>query len=208
LFTVSNLCKYAVGIDIDIDVLKIARRRLKDKMNIDLVRSDALHLPFRSKSFSKIFCFDVLEHLTFPSKLIDLMKDLLCTQGEVILRVPNKYSSHEILLFLISPITKAKGGIWYVHHVSFFDPRRLSSFLARKKFKYITGYTYGGLSSNFLITLFTFMSVFLYIIVRDPIKMEHYSSVLRRCHPKGKFFYIKANSHMPSFSYITMMFRL
>jgi ubiquinone/menaquinone biosynthesis C-methylase UbiE len=55
LLAVSNFCEYAVGLDIDIDVLKIARRRVKNKMNIDLVRADALHPPFRSKSFSKIF---------------------------------------------------------------------------------------------------------------------------------------------------------
>jgi hypothetical protein len=136
------------------------------------------------------------------------MKDLLCARGEVILRVPNKYSFHEVLLFLISPVTKAKGGVWHVRHVSFFDPRQLDSFLSQRKFKYITGYTYGGLSSNFLTTLFTLISVFLSIIIRDPIKMEHYSSALRKCYPKGKFFEIKANSPMPSFSYITMMFRL
>jgi len=208
LLAVSNFCKYAVGLDIDIDVLKIARRRVKNKMNIDLVRADALHPPFRSKSFSKIFCFDVLEHLIFPLKLVDLMKNLLCAHGEVILRVPNKYSFHEVLLFLISPVTKAKGGVWYVRHVSFFDPRQLDSFLRQRKFKYITGYTYGSLSSNLLTTLFTLMSIFLNIIARDPIKMEYYSSTLRKCYLKGRFFEIKANSPMPSFSYITMMFRL
>jgi SAM-dependent methyltransferase len=208
LLAVSNFCEYAVGLDIDIDALKIARRRVKNKMNIDLVRADALHPPFRSKGFSKIFCFDVLEHLIFPLKLVDLMKNLLCPHGEVILRVPNKYSSHEILLFLISPITKAKGGNWYVRHVSFFDPKKLKFSLNQYKFKYITGYTYGGLSFNLSTILFTLISVFLSIILRDPIKIEHYSSALRKCNSKGRFFEIKTNSSMPSFSYITMMFRL
>lgn len=209
LSSLSDFCGYAVGIDIDKDVLAIAKRKLRDRVNVYLARSDARLLPFRPKCFSKILCFDVLEHFIFPQILINNMKHLLVSHGEVILRVPNKWSPHEILLMLISPLTKAKTGTWFVHHVSFFDSKSIKGIFISRDFQYASGYTYGSLISNIATALFTLISVLLNLIFyNNPIKRETILSTLRKHYPKTRCFIINSDSKLPSFSYLTMMFRL
>jgi ubiquinone/menaquinone biosynthesis C-methylase UbiE len=61
LNAVSTRVKYSVGLDIDLSNLRIARHFLGDRaQKIDFIRADICYLPFRTSSFSKILCFDVL----------------------------------------------------------------------------------------------------------------------------------------------------
>lgn len=80
---------YAVGIDIDPDVLKIAKKNLgRFNNNVELVRANAFLLPFKSCCFEKIFVFDVLKHLRFPSVLVNEIKRVTKRGGGLILRIP------------------------------------------------------------------------------------------------------------------------
>jgi SAM-dependent methyltransferase len=205
---IADYLNYAVGIDIDPDILKMAKKRLKDKRNVELVRADAYFLPFKPHSFTIICCFDVLEHLLYPSILLNEMHTLIKCGGKVIVRIPNKWSIHEILLRLVSPLTKAKFSLWYVRHVKFFDaPCILEEFTSRG-FRYIRGYTVGSFLANFNTFLFTVVSIFLDLIISA--KRQEVASMLKRkfLFSKPKLYEINPKSRYPSFSYLTMMFEL
>lgn len=71
LNAVSVHTKYLVGLDIDLSNLRIARNFLDKKSEkMNLVRAGIFFLPFRDSSFSKVLCFDVLEHLANPKRSI------------------------------------------------------------------------------------------------------------------------------------------
>jgi len=175
---VSKIVKYSIGIDIDEDVLKIAKTRC-DK-NINLVRCDALLLPFRPRYFSKIICLDVLEHLILPGILISEFSEILKWYGKLIIRIPNKWTSHEILLMVISPITKIKKGIWHVCHVYFFDAKSIVTMLNSFDFEYLIRYICGDLLFNITTIILTLASIISNIIILDPIKREIVLSRLRQ----------------------------
>jgi len=119
LNAVSTRVKYSVGLDIDLSNLRTARYLLGNKIQkIDFIRADICHLPFRTSSFSKILCFDVLEHLICPIKAIDGLRSILSSGGECFIRVPNKWTIGEFLLMIVSKQRRSRG-LWNVRHVSF-----------------------------------------------------------------------------------------
>jgi len=125
LSVVSDFAQYVVGLDIDPDFLRVAKEALgnKTKKNVELVRGDA-YLPFKTSSFSKLLCFDILEHLPNPRRLVDGIKEVLCQRSFCVIRIPNKWTIHEFLLMLVSRLKHGnKGSLWNVRHVSFFMQR-------------------------------------------------------------------------------------
>lgn len=63
-----GLAKGLVGCDISLKLLQKARQRCFD--DIFLVAADAGDLPFKSDSFNKILCTEVIEHLLEPEKCL------------------------------------------------------------------------------------------------------------------------------------------
>ena len=65
-----NLCgkARAVGLDISLKFLKIAKERL-EKCGIDLVYGTATNLPFRSNAFDYVITYTMMHHLTSDEKV-------------------------------------------------------------------------------------------------------------------------------------------
>jgi ubiquinone/menaquinone biosynthesis C-methylase UbiE len=77
-----------VGIDFSIESLKIHKRRTDSK----LVAGNLLCLPFKDKTFDKILCSQVLEHILEYDDAITLLRELkrvLKNNGEVIITTFN-----------------------------------------------------------------------------------------------------------------------
>jgi len=56
----------------------------------NFVLGDALHLPFRDKSFQKVYCFHVIEHVPNPYRLINELVRVAIQTIEI--RCPHRFS--------------------------------------------------------------------------------------------------------------------
>lgn len=210
LNAVSTRVKYSVGLDIDLSSLRAARHFLGDKaQKIDFVRADICYLPFKTSSFSKLFCFDVLEHISFvQEEVINGLKGVLCSEGECLIRVPNKWTLEEFLLMIVSKLRRSKG-LWNVRHVAFFSLKEIVELFLNDGFSYVDGYTAGSLVSNILTSILTIASVPLNILFHNNYyKCRYYFGALCRFHPRINIFFVRrAFPKMPSFNYFTIVFR-
>ena len=57
---------------------------------------DVEELPFRPKSFDRIYCFEVLEHLVAPLVALTEMSKVLADNGEIDITIPNVWFWHKI----------------------------------------------------------------------------------------------------------------
>jgi len=75
------------------------------------IRADAHNLPFKTNVFSKIFCFEVLEHLDSPIKAIKEFKRVLEDRGYIIITVPNVWYWRKMLRYTLSKYSDRYVGI-------------------------------------------------------------------------------------------------
>ena len=61
---------FFVGVDISLNTLKEAKKRIKNRSNIALIRADADNTPFSDSTFDKIFAITVLQNMPEPVKTI------------------------------------------------------------------------------------------------------------------------------------------
>ncbi len=93
---VSNACNkceaYYVGLDISINMLKLAKRKILKNGRIfsDLILSDAEYLPFRSKCFDTVFAFTVIQNIPCPRCFLLEIKRVVKRQRTAIVSVPKK----------------------------------------------------------------------------------------------------------------------
>ncbi|MCW4015294.1 MAG: class I SAM-dependent methyltransferase [Candidatus Bathyarchaeota archaeon] len=65
---------FVVGMDVSQNVLRAAKKRIKDMQKINLVRADADNTPFPNHIFDKVFAVTVLQNMPDPTKTIIEMK--------------------------------------------------------------------------------------------------------------------------------------
>lgn len=58
-------------------------------------------LPFKDNFFDGIFCFEVLEHLCFPEKIINEIKRVIKPNGLILISLPNDYAIDARFKFLL-----------------------------------------------------------------------------------------------------------
>ena len=71
---ISQKIKILVGIDLSINSLKEAKKRLKKSSNIALVRADADNIPFLNQIFNKIVAISLLQNMPNNLKTLGEMK--------------------------------------------------------------------------------------------------------------------------------------
>lgn len=97
------------GIDNNTESLQAAKREVRDS-SVKLVYGDILRLPFRTASFDKLVCSEVLEHLVDDVKGLLEMKRVLKQGGVLCITVPN-YS----FPFFWDPINYALQRFFHTH---------------------------------------------------------------------------------------------
>lgn len=65
---------FLVGVDVSLNTLKEAKKRIKNLFNIALICADADNTPFSGATFDKIFAITVLQNMPDPLKTIEEMK--------------------------------------------------------------------------------------------------------------------------------------
>ena len=96
-----------VGVDVRVSELLVAKEMTRvSGRNIDFVLCDARHLPFRNKSFNKVLCTEVLEHVSDDIGTLCEIRRVITEAGILVLSVPNANYP-----FLWDPVNKILKGI-------------------------------------------------------------------------------------------------
>jgi len=83
-----SIAGYLVGADISLKLLQKSKKRCSD--NTNLVATDAEELPFKSKSFNKILCTEVIEHLMEPEKCLVEIKRIATKDAVIVITTTNE----------------------------------------------------------------------------------------------------------------------
>lgn len=98
---VGKLGHHVIGIDTDHATIKYATSG-NDESNIEFIEIDAIGYQNKENCFDAIICSEVLEHLSDPNSLIQLVFKILKENGVFIVTVPNGEGPRE--LFVTRPV--------------------------------------------------------------------------------------------------------
>jgi ubiquinone/menaquinone biosynthesis C-methylase UbiE len=77
---------YLVELDISLEMLKINRRKwINTQRNLVQLNSDALTIPFKKESFTRIICFAVLPHLSNKKSALKECYRILANKGKLLI---------------------------------------------------------------------------------------------------------------------------
>lgn len=86
----AGVCSHVMGVDINEAYLKQARARVSSE-KVDFVQVDVDHNGFlmNDNSLDAVVCFETIEHVAFPEKLIQEIHRVLKLDGVLLLSFPN-----------------------------------------------------------------------------------------------------------------------
>lgn len=117
----------AIGIDISVDALLLARSRYTTPV---FARADATGLPFKDQSFDTVVAMEVIEHITNQEAFMSEVLRVLTQHGMLILSTPNKKNLiARIASFLGVEVQKNP------YHTKEFDYNELTRFLTSHRLK-------------------------------------------------------------------------
>jgi len=79
-----------VGVDLSDTMLVQARRRLRGRPEVELVRASAEALPFPDGTFGRVVCSEVLEHVLDPEKVVAEIRRVCRPGARAVFTVPNE----------------------------------------------------------------------------------------------------------------------
>lgn len=123
---------HVVGVDLDIDGLKLARTGIHErrgestlKLHGGVLQGDVFRLPFPSAAFDRVICSEVMEHVhDYPAAIRELVR-VLRPGGTVGLTIPTAITEHFYLRFT-RDYFESPGG-----HIRIFRPRELALAMSR-----------------------------------------------------------------------------
>lgn len=136
------------GVEVDTELGEIAKKNLlANKVTADLQIYDGENFPFPDSFFDHVVSFSVLEHVSFPDKVIKEMLRVLKPGGRILLTLPNKYYPKEThsLVYFVSYMPRSLANLYLkllkrsplehdnLHFYSYFD---IIGFLNKSKYKY------------------------------------------------------------------------
>lgn len=122
----------AKGIDLNPSAVAFGTAR---GLDLEPVALEDVSVP--TASLDAVSLYDVLEHLIEPARTLERAGALLKEGGIVSLYVPNYESASRILM------GKDAHFIWPTHHLTYFTPKTVSDFLARRGFEVVSLMTEG-----------------------------------------------------------------
>jgi 2-polyprenyl-3-methyl-5-hydroxy-6-metoxy-1,4-benzoquinol methylase len=88
------------GADLSDFMLELARKKLKNKAKLFKENIESLSSDFKALKFNKIYCSEVLEHLSCPERAIEQIIEVSHPQALIIISVPNEPLINRIKGFL------------------------------------------------------------------------------------------------------------
>lgn len=133
-YFVSKKVKKIYGIDNSYKKLEKAKKRGIFTKYVDLDRKT---IPFKTNFFDCVTCFDVIEHVYDPQKLVNNVHKILKDGGTFILSTPNiRFSDHLLKLLFngIFPKTSLDPDLYDGGHIHFFTYRDIHVLLNKAGF--------------------------------------------------------------------------
>ena len=118
-----------VGVDLDLDSLRLASKRLRKEAAAvgslgEMLQGNAFALPFRDETFDKVICSEVMEHVHDYQAAARELARVTKPGGMVAVTIPTATSEH-LYLRTGDDYFESLGG-----HIRIFRPRELSLGLA------------------------------------------------------------------------------
>jgi len=123
---------YVIGLDIDKEAIREAKRRYASNSNVEFICADATNLPFRDKSLDTVVSIENIEHIKDQEKYIQTVYRVLKKDGILVLSTPNRLDPHmklEKALGIYQPNP---------YHTHEFSPKELFLSLSREGFTIIS----------------------------------------------------------------------
>lgn len=136
------------GVDVDPELKEVAERNLfQNNAKANLKIYNGTEFPFEDNYFDYVTSSSVLEHVSFPEKVLDEMLRVLKPNGRVLLTLPNRYYPKEThtLAYFVSYMPRFMARIYLkllkrsplehdnLHFYSYFDVVRM---LKKTNYKY------------------------------------------------------------------------
>jgi ubiquinone/menaquinone biosynthesis C-methylase UbiE len=96
--------KHIIGLDISIEMIKIAKEKYKGYYNISWVNADAENLPIKSKSIDLSLMITVIQNIPSPPDALKEIERTLKLEGEAIVTYPKAHYKPEEILEEISKL--------------------------------------------------------------------------------------------------------
>ena len=89
---VKSNCRVIIGIDVSEGMLSIAKSKLQDTFDIQLLIADAMQLPFKEETFDVVSCITTLHHLPYWTSFLKELNRILKEKGCIYIedRINNK----------------------------------------------------------------------------------------------------------------------
>ncbi len=121
-----------IGLDIDRAALAAAQATLRERPGrSDLLRGDALALPFPDARFDRVICSEVMEHVDDYNGALRELARITRPAGRLAVTVPTELSE-KLYLHLSDEYFESPGG-----HIRIFSPKKLARAMRRAGFEEI-----------------------------------------------------------------------
>jgi ubiquinone/menaquinone biosynthesis C-methylase UbiE len=107
--TISGSVTYVCGIELGIRAVRFAnnRKNLLRLRNVDFVRGDCRALPFKDRSFNRIVCSEVLEHVRAPRRALREFLRVSRLDGVLVVTTPKANVRWALIEFIWTRVRRA-----------------------------------------------------------------------------------------------------
>jgi len=116
-----------VGIDVYSEALKFGKKHYP---HIQFKKADAHKLPFKANSFDLVVCYETIEHVVEPSKVISEIKRVLKKDGVAIIAMDTGSLLFRVIWWVWE---NTKGKVWQGAHLHPFRHKQLEKLITDSK---------------------------------------------------------------------------
>lgn len=135
-----------VGVDVYAEAINYGRKRYP---YINFVKADTNKLPFKNNSFDLTVCYETIEHVNNPDKVLKELKRVTKKDGLAIIAMDSGSLLFRIVWWFWE---KTKGKVWQDAHLHPFHHAQLERTIRRAGFKIIKKhFSHWGMEVSFLL---------------------------------------------------------